>query len=264
MLLTIITNFLFPTTGQYYRPRKCQKHKIIFFLQTVNTLIIRTYFYSKDETKNKHIDRSCLLGQEGTRTCGMPFNNLITIAFYYWNRTEVLTWFRSFQSAHFIYCLDMTIQKATSRTVWRNILSLPVWYCQTETHFWHKLQHTQNCELMFNRNDHVIQSILFYWLCKQWLTKNKQLFLCKFQLFFHSRMHLVVLSDVSFWRSPVTQKAPSHDSNKSPTRCNNFIDSSLLSWRLFTAQHVSGILTPIIGSSTNAVVASGFTFVSWW
>jgi hypothetical protein len=45
------------------------------------------------------------------------------------------------------------------------------------------------------------------------------------------------------------------DSNKSPTRCNNF--SSLLSLRLFTAQHVLGVLTPIIRSST-VVAASAF------
>ena len=52
------------------------------------------------------------------------------------------------------------------------------------------------------------------------------------------------------------------NSNKSPTRSNNF--SSLLFWRLFTAQHVSGVLMPIIRSSTTTVAASGFTFVSWW
>ena len=40
--------------------------------------------------------------------------------------------------------------------------------------------------------------------------------------------------------------------------------SSLLSWRLFTAQHVSGVFPPIIRSSVTAVAASGFTFVSWW
>jgi len=39
---------------------------------------------------------------------------------------------------------------------------------------------------------------------------------------------------------------------------------SLLSRRLFTAQHVSGVFPPIIGSSMTAVAAFGFTFVSWW
>jgi hypothetical protein len=39
---------------------------------------------------------------------------------------------------------------------------------------------------------------------------------------------------------------------------------SLLSWRLFTSQHVSGIFPPIIRSSMTAVAASGFTFVLWW
>jgi hypothetical protein len=40
--------------------------------------------------------------------------------------------------------------------------------------------------------------------------------------------------------------------------------SSLLSWRLFTAQQVSGVSPPIIRSSMTAVAASDFTFVSWW
>jgi len=40
--------------------------------------------------------------------------------------------------------------------------------------------------------------------------------------------------------------------------------SSLLSWRLFTIQHVSGVFPAIIKSSMTAVAASGFTFVSWW
>ena len=38
---------------------------------------------------------------------------------------------------------------------------------------------------------------------------------------------------------------------------------SLLSWRLFTAQHVSGVFPPIIRSSVTSVAASGFPFVSW-
>jgi hypothetical protein len=39
---------------------------------------------------------------------------------------------------------------------------------------------------------------------------------------------------------------------------------SLLFWRLFTAQHVSGVFPPIIRSSMTAVADSGFTFVLWW
>ena len=40
--------------------------------------------------------------------------------------------------------------------------------------------------------------------------------------------------------------------------------SSLLFWRLFTSQHVSGVFQPIIRSSMTAVAASSFTFVLWW
>jgi hypothetical protein len=39
---------------------------------------------------------------------------------------------------------------------------------------------------------------------------------------------------------------------------------SLLSWRLFTVQHVLGVFPPIIRGSVTAVAASGFPFVSWW
>ena len=46
------------------------------------------------------------------------------------------------------------------------------------------------------------------------------------------------------------------------TRCNNF--SSLLLDVLCTAQYVSGVLTHIIRSSTNAVASSGFTVGAWW
>ena len=37
-----------------------------------------------------------------------------------------------------------------------------------------------------------------------------------------------------------------------------------ITWRLFTVQHVAGVLTPIIRSSTTAVAASGFTVGAWW
>ena len=53
------------------------------------------------------------------------------------------------------------------------------------------------------------------------------------------------------------------NSHKSPITNQMQQFSSLLSWRLFTAQQVSGILPPIIRSSKTAVAASGFTFVSW-
>jgi hypothetical protein len=39
---------------------------------------------------------------------------------------------------------------------------------------------------------------------------------------------------------------------------------NLLSWRLFTAQQVSGVFPPIMRSSVTAVATSGFTFISWW
>jgi len=37
-----------------------------------------------------------------------------------------------------------------------------------------------------------------------------------------------------------------------------------ITWRLFTAEHVLGIPTPIIRSSTTAAAASGFTVGAWW
>jgi len=53
----------------------------------------------------------------------------------------------------------------------------------------------------------------------------------------------------------------SQDSNK----LTNHMQQSLqfITRRLFTSQHVSGVLTPIIRSSTTVVAASGFSFRAW-
>jgi hypothetical protein len=37
-----------------------------------------------------------------------------------------------------------------------------------------------------------------------------------------------------------------------------------ITYRLCTVQHVSGVIAPIIRSSTTAVATSGFTFGEWW
>jgi hypothetical protein len=53
----------------------------------------------------------------------------------------------------------------------------------------------------------------------------------------------------------------SSNSNKSANQMQQILQ--FITSRLFTAQHVSGVLTSIIRSSTTAA-ATGFTFGVWW
>ena len=57
-------------------------------------------------------------------------------------------------------------------------------------------------------------------------------------------------------------RASSYISNNSTNRTQQFL--RFITWRLCMAHNVSGVLTPIIRSSTTAVAASGFTVGAWW
>jgi len=67
----------------------------------------------------------------------------------------------------------------------------------------------------------------------------------------HHQEHQMLNYTSSFWRRSLRRWSVVGGRWCYKDRCNNF--SSFITWRLFTAQHVSGVLTPIIRNSTTAV-----------
>jgi hypothetical protein len=115
------------------------------------------------------------------------------------------------------------------------------------------------CRPNLGRNVHssVLAVNIFSLLCQKVLPSAQ-----KFIILIHMRLYdlsaCIYTADVKF----KVFKSVHHRTIQITNQMQQFF--SLLSWRLFTAQRVSGVLPPIIRNSTTLVAASGFTFVSWW
>jgi len=71
------------------------------------------------------------------------------------------------------------------------------------------------------------------------------------------------LASKNCWEFKFCKSVHHHkNSNKLTNQMQRLLQ--FITWRLFTAEHFSGVLTPIIRSSTTAVAASPFTFGTWW